>query len=233
MHSFTFNNKNSLADFGIYIANTPTIASPERKVSFIAMPGRSGTLRYDEDAYDDITISLNCGIMGNVNDKVEKIKTWLFESAESDLVFSFSSDKKYMAQVVNRIDFELPLRQIGSFVILFHCRPFQYSVMNIPLSIVSSNTNLINIGSVKSQPIIEVYGSGDAEIKIGEDSFKLKNISERLFVNSELQEVYSQDFKNLNSIMEGEFPQLIVGDNNISWTGNITKLLITPNWRWL
>lgn len=37
----------------------------------------------------------------------------------------------------------------------------------------------------------------------------------------------------LNNKMSGEFPVLELGENNISWVGNVSKLEIQPNWRWL
>lgn len=233
MLSFTFNGKNSFADFGVYIEKRPIIPSPERRVSYFTMPGRSGSLRYDEGSYEDITLSVSCGIVGNIDDKISRIKAWLFESGEADLVFSFSPYRKYIAQVANRIDFEIALKRISTFAILFHCHPFQYAVNNVPLTVTTSGTNLINTGSIASEPVIEVFGSGDAVLNIGLQTLELKNISEKIIINAVLQEVYSEDFQNRNNLMQSEFPVLSVGDNEILWTGNITKLVITPNTRWL
>lgn len=33
--------------------------------------------------------------------------------------------------------------------------------------------------------------------------------------------------------MKGQFPYLDIGENVISWSGNISKIEITPNWRCL
>lgn len=35
----------------------------------------------------------------------------------------------------------------------------------------------------------------------------------------------------MNSAMSGDFPVLLPGQNAISWTGNVTKVEIQPNWR--
>ena len=37
----------------------------------------------------------------------------------------------------------------------------------------------------------------------------------------------------LNSAMSGDFPKLLPGNNAVSWTGNVTKVDIQPNWRYL
>ena len=37
----------------------------------------------------------------------------------------------------------------------------------------------------------------------------------------------------LNEKMEGDFPVLKPGDNLISWSGDVSRLVIVPNWRYL
>ena len=54
----------------------------------------------------------------------------------------------------------------------------------------------------------------------------LKKLSEylRRIVSGE----YSLDIRDN---MEGEFPKLVPGINNISWTGTVTEIEIIPRWR--
>ena len=47
---------------------------------------------------------------------------------------------------------------------------------------------------------------------------------------------YEVDHKgdlSMNSCMSGEFPVLKPGANAISWSGNVTKVEVQPNWRFL
>ena len=37
----------------------------------------------------------------------------------------------------------------------------------------------------------------------------------------------------MNNRMSGDFPTLSPGNSTISWTGNVTYLTVTPNWRYL
>lgn len=37
----------------------------------------------------------------------------------------------------------------------------------------------------------------------------------------------------MNGNMTGDFPTLLPGQNAISWSGNVTRLEIQPNWRYL
>ena len=38
---------------------------------------------------------------------------------------------------------------------------------------------------------------------------------------------------SMNGNMSGDFPSLAPGANAVSWTGNVTKVVIQPNWRYL
>ncbi len=233
MLSFEFAGKNSYLDFDIYVEKRPIIPSPKRRVSYITVPGRNGNLKYDENTYEDITLAVECGIIGDVYSKIDEIKAWLLGSGENKLSFSFQGDKYFLAQVVNSIDFEVSLRKIGKFIIVFNCRPFKYAINNDPVAITSSGTNLINIGTLMSEPIIEVFGSGDILFQVNEQEVTLSGISRKITLNSALEDAYDNMLQNQNSKMMGEFPKLQVGNNFISWIGNVTKIVITPNWRWL
>jgi phage-related protein len=55
-------------------------------------------------------------------------------------------------------------------------------------------------------------------------------------IDSELEEAYfveSGILSNANNYMSGEFPVLDVGNNIVTFNGGVSKLEITPNWRWL
>lgn len=233
MLSFEFANKDSYLDFGIYVEKRPSLPSPKRRVSYLSVPGRNGNLKYDENTYEDITLALECGVIGDVYSRIDEIKAWLLGSGENNLIFSFQSDKCFIAQVVNSIDFEVSLRRIGKFVIVFNCRPFKYAVQNNPFIIINSGTNLINTGTLPSEPLIEVFGSGNITLKINEQEVILTAVSGKIILNSVLQDAYDDSLENKNNNMKGDFFFLEVGDNHISWVGNVTKLVITPNWRWL
>ncbi|SHH05818.1 distal tail protein Dit [Tepidibacter thalassicus] len=234
MLSFNFNGKDSYLDFGILIAKRPTIPSTKRRVSYIDIPGRHSRLKYDESTFEDITIGIECAVKEKENlvRKLDEIKAWLFNAGESDLIFSFEPDKKYIAQVVNSIDFEQVFTYTSRFLILFSCRPFKYAVQNSLLTITESS-NIINPGTIESEPIIRVYGNGDILLKINEQHIELKEITNKIIINSIIQDAYDDEGNILNTKMNGEFPKFKIAENNLTWTGNVKKIEILPNWRWL
>ena len=235
MLSFNFAGKNSYDDFGMLISQRPNLPSPKRRVNTINIPGRDSNLRFDEKTYDDITLTVECSVKDreNIANKIDDIKAWLFEAGEGDLIFSFQPDKKYIAQVVNSIDFKQVYKYFSEFLIIFNCRPFKYAVENNIVNIIETETTINNLGTIESEPVISIYGSGDIVFKINEQQISLKGVSEKIIVDSVIQDCYDDLGDNLNGSMSGEFLKMKPGENIIEWSGNVTKVELLPNWRWL
>lgn len=234
MLSFNFGGKNSYTDFGITIAQRPSLPSSKRRVSYIDIPGRDSNLRYDEGTYEDITIAVECSIKGNnIAEKLDDIKAWLFGAGESNLIFSFQDDKRYRAQVVNIIDFRQVFKYTSQFPIVFNCRPFKYAVQNNIFTITQSGASIINPGTLRSEPVISVYGSGKINLKINEATIDLNDIAGKIILNSVIQDAYNDAGDNLNSKINGEFIYLGLGSSKFEWTGTVSKIEVLPNWRWL
>nr|DAI97500.1 MAG TPA: distal tail protein [Caudoviricetes sp.] len=233
--SFDFGGKNSCDDFEILIARRPDLPSPKRRVNTINIPGRDSNLRFDEKTYEDITLTVECSVKDtqNLADKIDEIKSWLFTAGESDLIFSFQPDKKYIAQVVNAIDFKQVYKYFSEFPVIFNCRPFKYAVENDLMNIISSSTAIINPGTVESEPVMNIYGSGDIVLKVNDEQISFKDVTEKIIVNSVIQDCYDDAGNNLNAKMAGEFPKLNPGQNIIEWSGDVVKAELLPNWRWL
>lgn len=235
MLKFIFAGKDSYIDYGMYISKRPTIPSPGRRVSYIDIPGRHSKLRYDEGSFEDITIGIECAVKEkeNLALKIDEIKAWLFGIGESDLIFSFQPDKRYRAQVVNAIDFSQVYRYTSRFPIIFNCRPFKYAVQNTPLTITESGSYITNPGTIESEPVVTVYGTGDITLKVNEQVVELKSVTSQMILNSVLQDAYDETGNSLNNKMNGEFITFDIGMNQIEWTGNVERIEILPNWRWL
>jgi len=51
-------------------------------------------------------------------------------------------------------------------------------------------------------------------------------------INSALKEAYKGN-DLMNDHMSGDFPVLKPGLNAVSWSGNVTSIVISPRWRYL
>ncbi|CAM2828090.1 distal tail protein Dit [Hathewaya histolytica] len=89
-----------------------------------------------------------------------------------------------------------------------------------------------NTGTIYSEPTITICGTGDITIYINEETIKLKNVEDKITINSEMMECYKNTMP-CNNKMYGEFPRFEVGENNISWEGDIKTIDIKKNTRFL
>ena len=97
---------------------------------------------------------------------------------------------------------------------------------------VESGAFVTNPGTVASEPVVTVYGSGTITLMIGMTLVELENIDGSITLDTPLQEAY-KGLDSLNSAMNGDFPLLQAGTNAVSWTGNVSRVEIRPNWRFL
>ena len=150
------------------------------------------------------------------------------------VVFANRQDGFYYARIVNQIPFEQILRgrPNKTFKVNFRCKPFLYLNDSEPF-ILTNNTGIIsNPGSVYSEPIMTVFGSGDITLMVNGTILELTDINGSITMDSELQEAYSGNV-SANSHMDGEFIRLLAGNNAYSWDGDVSSIEIRPNWRTL
>jgi len=104
-------------------------------------------------------------------------------------------------------------------------------VNNAPVTL-WSNGSITNPGTVNSEPVLFLMGNGNITLAINGISIQLTGISGSITIDSVLKDAYNGSTL-LNNQMLGDFPVFLPGVNTISWTGSVSSLHVTPNWRWL
>ena len=132
----------------------------------------------------------------------------------------------YKARIANQIPFEKVLRgnPHGTFAVNFRCYPLFYADAVADITVTTSGTIITNPGSVYSEPILMVTGSGNITLMVGTTIVELENISGSIVIDSMLQEAY-RGTTLMNNHMNGEFPVLKPGANAISWSGAVTRVV--------
>ena len=67
-------------------------------------------------------------------------------------------------------------------------------------------------------------------LMIGTTIVELTGITGNIVIDSALQEAYIGNTL-MNDHMSGDFPVLKPGQNAISWSGTVTRVVVKPNWR--
>ena len=197
------------------------------------IPGRPGTLTTleGEDVFDEMTLTATCFIRDPA--LIPSIAGWL--NGGGKVTFANRPGGFYHARIANQIPFEKILRGNPhcSFAVNFRCSPpFWYASNPSEVTITTGSTVVVNSGSVYSEPIIHVYGSGDITLIVNDAFIELEGVEDSIVLNSVIQEAY-QGETLLNEKMEGDFPLLKPGNNLISWSGDVSRVVIIPNWRYL
>lgn len=223
---FIWKNINSL-DKNIIINKMPDFERATSNIEKITIPGRDGFITQDDGTFQSVLKECECSL----DDwDISDICSWL--TGTSELILSDEPDKKYKATIINNIKFSKIIPVFHEFLIQFDCQPYKYAVENEHIEITENNYEIHSKTNVVSNPIIKVFGTGDITLDINSNKVILKNIDDYVVIDSENMNCY-KDTVLKNSNMYGDFPVLNPGINIISWVGNITKIELTPNWRWL
>ena len=219
-------------EYGIRVSEQPPITIPAERATFTNVPGRSGSLTTLEgdDVYDDLILTATCFVSDTA--RIPEIAAWLKGSGM--VTFANRQGGFYHARIVNQISFEKILRgnPHRSFAVNFRCQPFWYAENVEPITLTVSGGTITNPGSVPSEPVITVYGSGAITLMVGLTIVELEDVSGSITLDGPLMEAYSGT-TSMNDNMSGDFPTLMPGINAVSWSGSVSKVEVRPNWRYL
>ena len=152
----------------------------------------------------------------------------------ADLILCTEPDKVLRASIYNKISVADMIYLYNSFLLQFRVQPFKYSVNAAGDALeLTAPTTIRNSGTVYSEPIITVFGSGDITLSINGNSYPLRNVQESITIDSEMMEVFKGNANQNGKYGGVEFPRFEVGKNEIRWTGNVSKIKVQPRWRWL
>lgn len=219
-------------EYGIHVSEHPAITLPSERVTFTDVPGRNGSLTTleGEQVYSDMTLTATCFI-SDVS-RLDEIAAWL--KGSGTVTFANRQGGFYYGRVINQIAFDKVLRgkTNRTFAVNFRVKPFFYLEGSGTTTLTQSTQFLTNPGCVYAEPVITVYGTGDITLMVGTEIVELTGISGSITLDTPAMEAYSSS-ASLNSHMSGEFPVLDVGSTAISWSGNVTQVVVQPNWRTL
>lgn len=230
-YSFTWNGVSSTSE-GIRLREMPQIVRPEERVNHIVIPGRSGELTETEgtDIYNSYiqTVPIAVDSLAHVKD----IEWWL--RGDGYVTFCNESNRKQRARVINAVTFQKHSKNSSWYEaeVQFYCDPLKEALTESSVEITSSGGTITNPGDVESRPLITIIGSGDITIRINDRALVLEGVVSGWKVDSDLEWVIDGTTP-LSGVCSGDFPRIRTGESAVQWTGNVTKLIILPRWRYL
>lgn len=169
----------------------------------------------------------------------DTVKVWLTGSGV--LIRSDDSTKYVNARIVSQLDYA-KFHATKSAVVYFLVEdPYQYVVAESDVTKTSFPATYTNSGSVVSNPLLKVTGSGTVVFVVNGVSVTYVFDTAYVYLDCNLKEAYHLNvLKNRNLTLpvgsngQRVFPSLSVGVNNITITsGTITEIVITPRTRFV
>ena len=225
-----FNNICS-EELGIIVVEGPPEVLAQEEYEEIIIEGRNGTLIENKGTFPNVEKSFiltTIDLDQDIDLMIEKIKMWLFNIKDNKILYAIPNRYNIVKKVIREEDIKTTFEEYGDFKIKFLCEPFYYDLLEKNITITEKGTKFYNKGDFNSNPKIVIYGTGDLQLTINDTTVQINNVDERVLLDSKLFLCLDKDNNNKSIDMIGNFPTLDIGENTITWVGNITKLDISP-----
>ena len=218
---------------GVRLLSMPVRYHPAERGELVEVPGRSGYLWSADGGFDNVLTRVQCQTTDDADMAI--VSAWLRGAGE--LRFSDDPDRFYRARVTKEFSRSAAMNRFvnQSFTVTFDCQPFLYHKSAQDVKITASPTTILNPGTCKSAPRFKIEGEGDVVLTIGTQIVEIEGLEDGIIIDSELGDCFDlTETALLNgkvTLVDDNFPALAPGENIVSWTGNVTKITVTPRWR--
>ena len=225
------------SNYGIVVGESPAFERPNRKQTIVQVPGRNGSVLFQENAWEDVTrtysVWLDEDIANNKSlaDKVNEYQAALNSlTGYQMLTDNFEPDVYRLAYYSGGDQFTNEMTQYGRANLRFVCRPERFLVSGASAVEVDDGDTLTNPTPFASKPLIHIEASNETiSVSIGGKTITAE-VTDYINIDCERMNAYRLPVENRNNKISGSFPTIPSGSNTIGITGNYTKVEITPNY---
>lgn len=243
---FKFNGIKS-SDKNIVLKKYKPIFLPALNIEYEQVPGRHGSIEFNDNTRQDIVIEVDIAILGDSKTEVmvnaRAVEHWL--SQKGRLQFWDEPQRFYIGRIVNQIPLERTAVW-GNVTLLFRCEPFAYLIKSMAEEIIlddeipiceqitldratavhtitgPTTIQVENNGAFKLSPHMKIEGSFN-NLAIGTLVINMALNNGTLYIDNELQEVYTIEAgQRINKLQycSGKFLELEHGINDVQISGN-------------
>lgn len=222
------------SDYGMVVAEAPAYERPKRKETIFTVPGRNGTILFQEDAWEDVTRSYKVWLAEEQNDslveKVDALEAWLnSQNGYTRLEDNFEPDVYRLAYYSGGDEFSNNMTQYGEANLNFTCRPERFLKSGETAIAVTNGSTLTNPTKYASKPLIHI----EADTEIVSITINGKTITaevaDYINIDCDRMDAYRLVAENRNNKISGTFLTIPPGENVITVTGTASLITITPN----
>lgn len=229
----------SSSDYGMVVAEAPAYERPKRKQTIYNVPGRNGSIIFQEDAWEDVNRSYKVWLAEDGNDtlveKVDAFEAWLnSQKGYVRLEDNFEPDVFRLAYYSGGDGFSNSLTQYGEATLNFTCRPERFLKSGETAVTVVTGDTITNPTKYISKPLIRISANGKIRIAIfkgAEGNEITATVEDNLYIDCESMNAYRQANEYQNGNISGDFPVIYPGINGVNITvvtGTLTSVSVTP-----
>lgn len=232
---FIFKEKSS-AEHGVKILSMDLPSRQADPYDALHVPGRPEPMMHPQTGRSFLPITIKMEIGRDAD--FRSILAWL--TGSGDLITSDEPDKRYTAYACDTVSISRLNGVYRSITVRFQCSPFAYAIANDPVELTSSPAQIQTIGTMYSEPLIELTGTGDVTLTVNGVTLEIKDVSGTVFIDVHTCQVYKVEYGSKVSILSsttGLIEKMVLvpssdAVNVISWTGDVSSVKITKNERW-
>lgn len=222
----------STKEFGIFISGEGTFSSPERNTSSQEVPGRNGAILFDMGNYKNMPLKYPAFIIKGLPTRIRDFLN--FAGAQigyQRLEDTYHPYEFRMAKFKTNpsIDTAGYMNRSGKFTLEFDCKPQRFLKSGEEITTLEADGVILNRTLQNAKPLLRVYGTAGA-IEIGAETIEISTIDEYVDIDCEIMDAYKGAVNCNGNVSFTDDIVLSPGDNNISLSGGITKIEITPRW---
>ena len=220
-------NTSTLAD--CYVLDFGKAQTSIERSEQVEVFGANGQLHVGEGAYDGYNRTFIITLR-HLSDAMRLIEA--FKTENNTVEFGYLSDSLFYCDLVSSSYVPLgPHRWKVEITVYMH--PFRYAKFNSDIILNSSGT-VNNPGTIYSEPVIVVEGTGRVTLTMGQQVMELElDTKATIDGRHKYQNIYDKNGFLKNTIRKrGPFFEIPVGRSGIATSGTVTKITIKGNWRY-
>lgn len=213
------------------LVDTPSVPPMARRRFETFSTGSDEDSSYSDDTFEDITYYLTFYTIARKD--FDNTDIYSFLSNPQTLEISRLSGYYYKIMQLSLDNPENLFRgEKIRYKLNFRLAPFRYFAENSTISLGLNGGIVRNNGTRYSKPAFEIVGTGDISIMVNGKKFEVKGLSnsQKIIIDTSKYITYSGNELFHNRTV-GQYPFLNVGDNVVSWDGNVENVRISLNER--
>lgn len=207
----------------------------EDDVEEIEVLGRDGVLIRDNQRKRPVRRSFEFTVQDEfelVNIE-EKLTNWLDFKDFREATLSWDDNYVYRIRPSKAYNLDEIVFRFGKVRLEFQFHPVKYSRSGKREVQLKSGDILHNRECNVSQPVFKIEGDGDISIFVNGRETRFENVQDGVIIDSERRLVHwdtRPQWQKMMRLSENDFPYFDVGENKVTFTGDVTKLTVIPNW---